>query len=121
MYQVLIGLMAAAATYATPVAFRPIDTWPAALGIPQATTHDLLDSPSTSERCHLRIETSWMTKHRGTLPDPPTAGYKREPLNQCPLGHGALLGRHSLCSMYQMCGATRMRVSLHPAHHLTLP
>nr|XP_037273859.1 uncharacterized protein LOC119166647 [Rhipicephalus microplus] len=102
MYQVLIGLMAAAATYATPVAFRPIDTWPAALGIPQATTHDLLDSPSTSERCHLRIETSWMTKHRGTLPDPPTAGYKREPLNQCPLGHGALLGRHSLCSMYQV-------------------
>ncbi|KAH6928328.1 hypothetical protein HPB50_014280 [Hyalomma asiaticum] len=41
------------------------------------------------------------TKHRGTLPDPPTAGYKREPLNQHPLGHGALLGRHSLCSMYQ--------------------
>ncbi|KAH6945489.1 hypothetical protein HPB50_008756 [Hyalomma asiaticum] len=103
MYQVLPGILAAAAFIGGAAAESTVRPWMTAMAHVQcAPPCRPLMQDGTPDTVLLELQTGHMAARRGTLPDPLYQADKREHLGGCRLGCDTLLGTNLRCFMYQV-------------------
>ncbi|XP_037566850.1 uncharacterized protein LOC119446481 [Dermacentor silvarum] len=103
MYQVLPGILAAAAFIGGAAAESTVRPWMTATAhMQRAPPCRPLMRDGTPDTFLLELQPGHMPARRGTLPDPLYQADKREHLGSCRLGCGTLLGTNLRCFMYQV-------------------
>ncbi|XP_049273378.1 uncharacterized protein LOC125759122 [Rhipicephalus sanguineus] len=103
MYQVLPGILAAAAFTGGAATESTVQPWMAAMAHVQcAPPCRPLMRAGMPDTFLLELQTGHTAARRGTLPDPPYQADKREHLSSCRLGCGTLLGTNLRCFMYHV-------------------